>query len=115
MTNEYPLLILLQAVKDTFSIHSSKALAEAQKIKKEKEEAERRLKEIQLKKEQERLAEDFESASVTELTDQEADKLQEDLDKEKNTSKFLSSIIEFYQKNMVALNCMFHLTEICFF
>lgn len=47
------------------------------------------MKEIRQKKEQERLAQDFEPASVTEITDQEADKMQEDIEQEKKSSKFL--------------------------
>lgn len=72
-----------QVVKNTFHVHAKKAKDEADKARKEKEEAERRLKDIQQRKEQERLAQDFEPASVTELTDQEADKLQEDIEKNK--------------------------------
>ncbi|XP_041976323.1 nuclear migration protein nudC isoform X2 [Aricia agestis] len=72
-----------KVVKDTFYTHAKKAKDEADKIKKEKLEAEKRLKEIQQKKEQERLAKDFEPASVTELTEQEAEELQETIEKEK--------------------------------
>ena len=74
-------------VKDTFYAHAKKAKEEADKIKKEKEEADRRLKEIQQKKDQERMAQDlnFEPASVTELTEQEAAKIQEDIDEEKKS------------------------------
>ncbi|CAG9560479.1 unnamed protein product [Danaus chrysippus] len=74
-----------KVVKDTFYVHAKKAKEEADKIKKEKEEADRRLKEIQQKKEQERLAQDFEPATVTELTDQEANKMLEDIEKEKQS------------------------------
>ncbi|XP_012550713.1 nuclear migration protein nudC isoform X1 [Bombyx mori] len=73
-----------QVVKDTFYTHAKKACDEANRIKKEKEEADKRLKEIQQRKEQERLANDFEPATVTELTDQEAEKLKEDIEKDKN-------------------------------
>lgn len=76
-------------VKDTFYVHAKKAKDEADKIKREKEEADRRLKDIQQKKEQERMAQDFEPASVTEITDQEAVKIQEDIDKEKKTRESL--------------------------
>ncbi|XP_047527101.1 nuclear migration protein nudC [Vanessa atalanta] len=69
-------------VKDTFYKHAKKAQEEADKIKKEKEEADRRLKDIQQKKEQERLARDFEPATVKELTEEEAVELQEDIDKD---------------------------------
>lgn len=79
---------MFQVVKDTFFTHSTQARENANKIKKEKEEAEKRLKEIQEKKNKERLAQDFESATVTELTDQEAEKLQDDIEKEKSISKF---------------------------
>lgn len=72
-----------QVIKDTFYAHAKKAKEEADKIKKEKEEADKRLKEIQQKKDQERMAQDFEPASVTEITDQEAVKIQEDIDQEK--------------------------------
>ncbi|KAG6451881.1 nuclear migration protein nudC [Manduca sexta] len=72
-----------QVVKKTFQTHANKAKEEADKIKKEKEESEKRLRDIQQRKEQERLAQDFVPATVTELTDQEADKLQEDIDKNK--------------------------------
>ncbi|KAF9798808.1 hypothetical protein SFRURICE_020372 [Spodoptera frugiperda] len=78
-----------QVVKDTFYVHAKKAKDEADKIKREKEEADRRLKDIQQKKEQERMAQDFEPASVTEITDQEAVKIQEDIDKEKKTRESL--------------------------
>lgn len=44
------------------------------------------MKEIQQNKEKERLAQDFEPASVTEVTDQEADKMQEDIEQEKKSS-----------------------------
>ncbi|XP_023940400.1 nuclear migration protein nudC [Bicyclus anynana] len=71
-------------VKNTFYKYASKAEEEANKIKKEKEEADKRLKDIQQKKEQERLARDFEPATVKELTDQEAAELQENIEKEKN-------------------------------
>lgn len=74
-------------VKDSFYSHGNKARQEAQKLKNEKEEADKRLKEIQLKKDQERLAQDFEPASVTEVDDEEASKLQADIDKEKTNSK----------------------------
>ncbi|XP_034824461.1 nuclear migration protein nudC [Maniola hyperantus] len=70
-------------VKNTFYKHATKAQEEADKIRKEKEEAEKRLKEIQQKKEQERLARDFEPASVKELTEQEAAELQQDIEKDK--------------------------------
>ncbi|CAH2992194.1 unnamed protein product [Chilo suppressalis] len=72
-----------KVIQDTFYEYARKAKEEANKIKKEKEEAEKRLKEIQQRKEQERLAQDFEPASVVELTDQEADKMQEEIDKSK--------------------------------
>nr|XP_034824462.1 nuclear migration protein nudC isoform X2 [Maniola hyperantus] len=72
-------------VKNTFYKHATKAQEEADKIRKEKEEAEKRLKEIQQKKEQERLARDFEPASVKELTEQEAAELQQDIEKDKKT------------------------------
>lgn len=78
-------------VKDTFYKHAKKAKEEADKIKKEKEEAEKRLKEIRQKKEQERLAQDFEPASVTEITDQEAEKLQEVIEREKTKSPEVGS------------------------
>lgn len=80
-----------QVVKDTFYVHAKKAKDEADKIKREKEEADRRLKGIQQKKEQERMAQDFEPASVTEITDQEAVKIQEDIDKEKKTQTEVGS------------------------
>ncbi|XP_035457337.2 nuclear migration protein nudC [Spodoptera frugiperda] len=80
-----------QVVKDTFYVHAKKAKDEADKIKREKEEADRRLKDIQQKKEQERMAQDFEPASVTEITDQEAVKIQEDIDKEKKTQTEVGS------------------------
>ncbi|CAH2075312.1 unnamed protein product, partial [Iphiclides podalirius] len=72
-----------QVVKDTFYVHAKKAREEANKIKKEKEEAEKRLKDIQQRKEQERLAQDFEPAKVTEITDQEAAEMQEDIERDK--------------------------------
>lgn len=75
-------------VKDTFYIHSQKARAEKDKIKKEKEESEKRFRDIQQKKEQERQAQDFESASVTELTDQEADQMQKEIEESKTKGKF---------------------------
>ncbi|CAG5040160.1 unnamed protein product [Parnassius apollo] len=71
-----------KVVKDTFYAHAKKAREEAEKIKKEKDEAEKRLKDIQQRKEQERLAQDFEPATVTEITDQEAAKMQEDIEKD---------------------------------
>ncbi|XP_026729244.1 nuclear migration protein nudC [Trichoplusia ni] len=80
-----------QVVKDTFYVHAKKAKEEADKIKKEKEEADRRLKEIRQKKEQERMAQDFEPASVTEITDQEAAKIQEDIDQEKKNKTEIGS------------------------
>ncbi|XP_073951453.1 nuclear distribution C, dynein complex regulator [Choristoneura fumiferana] len=73
-----------KVVKDTFYPYAAKAREASDKIKREKEEEAKRLKEIQQKKEKERLVQDFEPAKVVELTDQEADKLQADLDKEKN-------------------------------
>lgn len=85
-------LFILQVVKDIFYTHAKKAKEEADRIKKEKEEADRRLKEIRQKKDMERMAQDFEPASVTELTDQEAAKIQEDIDKEKKSSKYLISL-----------------------
>ncbi|RVE47076.1 hypothetical protein evm_008260 [Chilo suppressalis] len=72
-----------KVIQDTFYEYAREAKEEANKIKKEKEEAEKRLKEIQQRKEQERLAQDFEPASVVELTDQEADKMQKEIDKSK--------------------------------
>ncbi|KAF9415020.1 hypothetical protein HW555_007287 [Spodoptera exigua] len=45
----------------------------------------------QQKKEQERMAQDFEPASVTEITDQEAVKIQEDIDKEKKNQTEVGS------------------------
>ncbi|CAH0749681.1 unnamed protein product [Diatraea saccharalis] len=72
-----------KVLQDTFYEYARKAREEANKIKKEKEEADKRLKEIQQRKEQERLAQDFEPASVVELTDQEAVEMQEELDKNK--------------------------------
>ncbi|NP_001040262.1 nuclear migration protein nudC [Bombyx mori] len=77
-----------QVVKDTFYTHAKKACDEANRIKKKKEEADKRLKEIQQRKEQERLANDFEPATVTELTDQEAEKLKEDIEKDKNEKEW---------------------------
>ncbi|KAI8428898.1 hypothetical protein MSG28_007531 [Choristoneura fumiferana] len=74
-----------KVVKDTFYPYAAKAREASDKIKREKEEEAKRLKEIQQKKEKERLVQDFEPAKVVELTDQEADKLQADLDKEKNS------------------------------
>ncbi|XP_068630252.1 nuclear migration protein nudC isoform X1 [Battus philenor] len=70
-------------VKDTFYVHAKKAKDEANKIKKEKEEADKRLKDIQQKKEQERLARDFEPATVTEITEQEAAQMKEDIERDK--------------------------------
>ncbi|KAL4706494.1 hypothetical protein ACJJTC_015692 [Scirpophaga incertulas] len=72
-----------KVVKDTFYEYAKKAQLEADRIKKEKEEADKRLKDIQQRKEQERLAQDFESASVIELTDQEAEKMQKEIEKDK--------------------------------
>ncbi|XP_026751048.1 nuclear migration protein nudC [Galleria mellonella] len=80
-----------KVVKDTFYEHAKKARDEANKIKKEKEEADKRLKDIQQRKEQERLQQDFEAASVTEITDQEAAKLQEDIEKDKKKKAELGS------------------------
>lgn len=77
----------MQVVKDVFYTHAKKAKEEADKIKKEKEDADKRLKDIQQKKEQERLARDFEPATVQELTEEEAEKLQEDIEKDKKSSK----------------------------
>lgn len=77
----------MQIVKEIFYAHAKKAHEEANKIKKEKEEAEKRLKDIQQRKEQERLAQDFEPAKVIEITDQEAAEIQEDIEKDK-ISKF---------------------------
>ncbi|XP_026328409.1 nuclear migration protein nudC [Hyposmocoma kahamanoa] len=74
-----------KVLKDTFYAHAKKACDESDRIKKEKEEADKRLKEIRQKKEQERLAQDFEPASVIEVTDQEADKMQEDIEQEKKS------------------------------
>ncbi|XP_028174864.1 nuclear migration protein nudC [Ostrinia furnacalis] len=70
-------------VKETFYEFAKKAQEEAQKLKREKEEADKRLKDIQQRKEQERLAQDFEPASVMEVSDQEADKIQEEIEKDK--------------------------------
>ncbi|XP_072940347.1 nuclear migration protein nudC isoform X2 [Epargyreus clarus] len=72
-----------KVMKETFFLHAEKAMQESNRAKKEKEEAEKRLKEIQQRKEQERIAKDFEPASVTELTDQEAIDMQEDIEKDK--------------------------------
>ncbi|XP_059058964.1 nuclear migration protein nudC [Achroia grisella] len=80
-----------QVVKDTFYEHAKKARDEANKIRKEKEEAEKRLKDIQQKKEQERRQQDFEAATVTEISDQEAIKLQEDIEKDKKQNAELGS------------------------
>ncbi|XP_075970609.1 nuclear distribution C, dynein complex regulator [Anticarsia gemmatalis] len=80
-----------KVVKDTFYGYAKKAQDEANKIKKEKDEAEKRLKDIQQKKEQERMAQDFEPASVTEVSEQEAEKLQEDIDKEKKSKTEIGS------------------------
>ncbi|XP_053602536.1 nuclear migration protein nudC [Plodia interpunctella] len=71
-----------KVVKETFYEHAKKATEEANRIKKEKEEADKKLKEIQQRKEKERLQQDFEAASVTELSEQEAEKMQEDIEKE---------------------------------
>lgn len=76
-----------KVIKDTFYAHAKKARDEANKIKKDKEEADKRLKEIQQKKEQERLAKDFEPATVKELTDEEAAELQQDIEKNKQKDK----------------------------
>ncbi|CAK1553678.1 unnamed protein product [Leptosia nina] len=76
-----------KVVKDTFYKHSAKAREERERIRKEKEEAEKRLKEIQQKKEKERLAKDFEPASVVELTDQEAETMQKDIEKDKESKQ----------------------------
>ncbi|KAL0840356.1 hypothetical protein ABMA28_015617 [Loxostege sticticalis] len=73
-----------KVVKETFYEYAKKAQEEAQKLKKEKEEADKRLKDIQQRKEQERLAQDFEPATVMEVSDQEADKIQEEIEKDKN-------------------------------
>ncbi|XP_063839671.1 nuclear migration protein nudC [Ostrinia nubilalis] len=70
-------------VKETFYEFAKKAQEEAQKLKREKEEADKRLKDIQQRKEQERLAQDFEPATVMEVSDQEADKIQEEIEKDK--------------------------------
>ncbi|XP_063532311.1 nuclear migration protein nudC isoform X2 [Cydia strobilella] len=80
-----------KVVKDTFYAHATKAKEAADKIKKEKEEEAKRLKDIQAKKEKERLVQDFEPANVVELTDQEADKMQADIDIEKNKTKEVGS------------------------
>ncbi|XP_068630254.1 nuclear migration protein nudC isoform X2 [Battus philenor] len=74
-------------VKDTFYVHAKKAKDEANKIKKEKEEADKRLKDIQQKKEQERLARDFEPATVTEITEQEAAQMKEDIERDKKNNE----------------------------
>ncbi|CAB3221439.1 unnamed protein product [Arctia plantaginis] len=78
-------------VKDTFYAYAKKAEEEADRIKKEKSEAERRLKDIQQKKEQERMEQDFSPASVTEVSEQEAVKIQEDIEKEKKTKTEVGS------------------------
>lgn len=80
-------IFYFQVVKETFYTHAKKAQEEANIIKKEKSEAEKRLKDIQQKKEQERMEKDFTPASVTEVSEQEAVKIQEDIEKEKKTSK----------------------------
>lgn len=46
------------------------------------------MKDIQQRKEQERLAQDFEPASVKEISDQEADKLLEDIERDKKISEY---------------------------
>ncbi|XP_013177975.1 PREDICTED: nuclear migration protein nudC [Papilio xuthus] len=74
-----------KVVKDVFYEQAKKAQDEADKAKKEREDAEKRLKDIQQKKEQERLARDFEPATVTEITDQEAEQMQEDIEKDKKS------------------------------
>ncbi|GBP04375.1 Nuclear migration protein nudC [Eumeta japonica] len=73
-----------KVVKDTFYIHAKTARAELEKVKKEKEDLEKRLKDIQQRKEQERLALDIEPATVTELTDQEAEKMRQDIEQKSN-------------------------------
>lgn len=76
-------------VKDVFYEQAKKAQDEADKAKKEREDAEKRLKDIQQRKEQERLARDFEPATVTEVTDKEAEEIQEDIEKDKKSSELL--------------------------
>ncbi|XP_063360990.1 nuclear migration protein nudC [Cydia amplana] len=80
-----------KVVKDTFYAHATKAKEAADKIKKEKEEEAKRLKDIQAKKEKERLVQDFEPAKIVELTEQEADKMQADIDLEKNKTQEVGS------------------------
>ncbi|KAJ2947008.1 hypothetical protein O0L34_g16352 [Tuta absoluta] len=74
-------------VKDTFYSHAQKAQEVIDQAKKEKEEADRRLKEIRARKEQERLQQDFEPASVTEVTEEEASKIQADIEQEKKPTE----------------------------
>lgn len=101
-------------VKDTFYVHAKKAKDEADKIKREKEEADRRLKDIQQKKEQERMAQDFEPASVTEITDQEAVKIQEDIDKEKKTRESLLLCL-FILFSLLCIVAMKYFSGTCFY
>lgn len=78
-------------VQSTFYTYAKNAVEEANKIKKEKDEAEKRLKDIQQKKEQERMAQDFQPATVTEVTEQEAEKIQQDIEEEKKIKPELGS------------------------
>lgn len=92
-----------QVIKETFYAHAKKAREEADRIKKEKEDADKKLREIQQKKEQERLAKDFEPATVKELTEEEAAELQQDIEKDKQKGK--SVYIFTYDKIVTLVYC----------
>lgn len=90
-------------VKDTFYTHSQLAKAEKERQRKEKEETEKRFKDIQQKKEQERLAQDFEPATVTELTEQEAEDMQKDIEESKNKSNIYYHLYLLARENLTGL------------
>lgn len=72
---------------NTFKTEGSQAIEAAKQKRREKEEAEKRRQEAIRKKKEEEEAAQSKSATITELTDEEADKLQKEIDGKKDDAE----------------------------